>query len=233
MVATHEALLSDQSLARRANEELASASPSETLAWALRTFGKAFCITTSLADAVLVDMASRIRPEIHVVFADTGYHFPETLKMRSELVARYPIRLVSARSTVEEHEAEHDRPLFLSDPDRCCHVRKVEPINMALRGYRAWASGIRRDETPTRANIGIVEWDATRSLVKVNPLANWTQSEVDAYIEANDVLVSPLRADGYVSIGCAPCTLPRKPDADVRSGRWVGLAKRECGLHTG
>lgn len=225
----------DQVRALQAQHELASATPSQILEWALHTFGEALCITTSLADAVLVDMASRIQPGVHVVFVDTGYHFPETLRTRSDLAARYPVRLVSAlpRSTIAEQDAEHDSALFERDADLCCRLRKVEPINEALSGYRAWASGIRRDETSSRRNVGVVEWDAARSMVKVNPLATWTQADVEEYIAVNDVLVNPLLSSGYLSIGCAPCTLPAAVGADARSGRWVGLAKTECGLHSG
>lgn len=224
----------DRARTERANRELASAEPSEIIGWALRTFGDSFCITTSLADAVLVDLACRIQPGVHVLFVDTGYHFPETLRTRAELAARYPVHLVPSepRRTVGEQDAEHGPELFRRDADLCCRMRKVEPVNDALKGYLAWASGIRRDESSTRSRAGVVEWDATRSMVKVNPLADWTQSQVESYIATHDVLVNPLMAAGYQSVGCAPCTLPTAPGSDARSGRWAGLAKTECGLHT-
>jgi phosphoadenosine phosphosulfate reductase len=224
----------DQSHAAWANRVLAFASPIEILTWAISTFGDEFCITTSLADAVLIDMVCRVQHGTQVLFLDTGYHFPETLKARTDFAARYPIRLISIRpkSTVPQQDAEHGRELFKRDPDLCCQLRKVEPLNDALRGYRAWASGIRRDETSERSNISVVEWDSARSMVKVNPLANWTKADADEYIAANDVLVNPLLEAGYLSVGCAPCTSPVAPGADARSGRWLGLPKSECGLHT-
>lgn len=235
MTAAYEVLSQDELTVERCNSDLSGASPEEILKWALQTFGEAFCITTSLADAALVDMASQIRPGVHVVFVDTGYHFAETLQTRAKLIERYAIHLVSALpgQTVAEQDAEHSPALFERDADLCCRLRKIEPINAALTGYRAWASGIRRDETSARSTVGVVEWDAQRAMVKVNPLANWTQADVDAYIEDHDVLVNPLRAEGYPSIGCFPCTRPAAPGADIRSGRWVGLQKTECGLHTG
>jgi phosphoadenosine phosphosulfate reductase len=223
----------DEVTAAQVNRELFSSPPSEILGWALREFGDAFCVTTSLADATLVDMASRIRPGVHVVFVDTGYHFAETLKTASELAARYPIRLVRAlpRRSVAEQDAALSPALFQRDPDLCCRMRKVEPINAALKDYGAWASGIRRDETSSRSGVGVVEWDVSRAMVKVNPLANWTATDVSRYIAAHDVLVNPLLGQGYPSIGCAPCTRPAAPGADSRSGRWVGSRKSECGLH--
>jgi len=231
----YEVPATDQAQATEARRELSSATPSEVLRWAMQTFGAEFCVTTSLADAVLIDMACKIQPGVHVVFVDTGYHFPETLQTRTEIAARYPITMISAQPerTVAEQDAEHGLQLFDRNPDLCCRLRKVEPINQVLKGYRAWASGIRRDETSVRSNVSTVEWDPVRSLVKVNPLANWTQPDVDAYVRANDVLVSPLVAQGYFSIGCAPCTLPAMAGGDGRSGRWVGRRKIECGLHTG
>lgn len=233
MGAARELRSRHQALARRANRALARATPQEVLRWALDAFGDTFCVTTSLADAVLVDMASRIRTGVHVLFSDTGYHFPETLRTRSELAARYPVRLITAtpRRTVPQQDADRGKELFSRDPDLCCGLRKVQPIDEALRVYHAWASGIRRDETSARTDVGVVEWDDARSLVKVNPLARWTQAEVAAYIAANDVLVNPLLDQGYVSVGCAPCTRAVAPGEDPRSGRWAGLDKTECGLH--
>jgi phosphoadenosine phosphosulfate reductase len=234
MEASLEVRFQDDHLVPQAARDLVNADPTEVLRWALTTYGDAFCLTTSLADAVLVDMASKIRSGVNVLFVDTGYHFAETLRTRAELVARYPIRLMSAtpRQTVPQQDTERGRSLFKRDPDLCCQLRKVEPMDDALSGFRAWASGIRRDESTTRTDVGVVEWDSRRSMVKVNPLATWTQSDVEDYITANDVLVNPLLAEGFVSIGCAPCTRAVAPGEDARSGRWAGLEKTECGLHT-
>lgn len=186
-----------------------------------------------MADAVLIEMASRIQPSVNVIFIDTGYHFAETLDTRVRVQKRYPIKLRSiepVQTTLEQDQVFgpclHDR-----DPDACCNLRKVEPLRRGLDPHYAWASGIRRDETDARRHIGVVEWDANRNMVKVNPLANWTASDVDAYIASNDVVVNPLLHDGYPSIGCSPCTRRVDAGADPRSGRWAGQAKSECGLH--
>lgn len=215
-------------------ESLSGASPQEVLTWALDAYGEDFCLTTSLADAVLIDMVSGIRPDVAVLFIDTDYHFPETLDMRAEVAQRYPVRLISVRPrlTIAEQSKQFGPALFRTNPDQCCALRKVEPLNKALAGYRAWASGIRRDEGRTRWGAAPVEWDGARRMVKVNPLANWTQDQVDTYIAEQDVPVNPLAARGYLSIGCAPCTSPVAPGADARSGRWAGHNKTECGLHT-
>lgn len=216
-------------------DDLEGASPQTILAWAIATYEDEFCLTTSLADAVLIDMASRIRPGVAVLFVDTGYHFPETLRTRQAVIDRYPVRLVDVRpaQTVAEQNAEHGPALFQRSADLCCSLRKVAPLQGALRGFRAWGSGIRRDETSNRTAVRVVEWDAGRAMVKVNPLAGWTQDQVDAYIREHDVVTNPLIAEGYPSIGCAPCTRPVLPGENARAGRWAGSAKNECGIHIG
>jgi len=133
--------------------------------------------------------------------------------------------------TVAEQDAQHGERLYERDPNACCALRKVEPLARGLEPYDAWASGIRRDEAATRRGIGAVEWDAKRSMVKVNPIAGWTAADVDAYVAEHGVLVNPLAFDGYPSIGCAPCTRRVAPGEDPRSGRWAGTSKTECGLH--
>jgi phosphoadenosine phosphosulfate reductase len=233
MATSTAATSSLRALAERAGEELESATPQAVLEWALETFDDKFCITASMADALLIDMASGIRPGVNVIFLDTGYHFPETLATRDRVADRYPIKLhtILPRQTVEEQDALFGPRLHDRDPDACCNLRKVEPLRRGLQGYDAWASGIRRDETLTRQQIGVVEWDANRAMVKVNPLATWTQEQVDAYIMEHDVEVNSLTYDGYPSIGCAPCTRRVVQGADPRSGRWAGRGKTECGLH--
>lgn len=223
----------DRDFTERANEQLRDSTPHDVLGWAAATFGDSFCVTTSLVDAVLVEMASRVRPGVHVVFVDTGYHFEETLRTRDELVARYPVTLVEARpmQSVPAQDSEFGPRLHERDAELCCTLRKVRPFNEALSGYQAWASGLRRDESPTRRNVERVEWDEPRGMVKVNPLCGWTQDEVDGYVERNNVLVNPLVRQSYPSIGCAPCTRPVSAGEHPRSGRWAGLEKTECGLH--
>lgn len=220
-------------LARAAGLRLRDATPEDVLRWAIETFDDRFCIASSMGDAVVIDMASRIRPAVHVLFLDTGYHFDETLETRDAVAARYPITLLSVlpRQTVPEQDALFGPQLHDRDPDACCNLRKVEPLRRSLEPYYAWASGIRRDEAATRRDIEVVEWDSNRALVKVNPLAMWTQQQVDEYIATHDVTVNDLTNQGYPSIGCAPCTRKVAPGEDPRSGRWAGSGKTECGLH--
>jgi phosphoadenosine phosphosulfate reductase len=186
-----------------------------------------------MGDAVLAHLASRARPGVPVIFLDTGYHFPETIGTRDAVAATLPVtvRTIEPLWTVAEQDADLLPRLHDRDPDRCCWLRKVEPLGRALSPYTAWASGVRRDESPSRADTPVVTWDARRALVKVHPLATWTQDDVDGYIAEHGVLVNPLTYDGYPSIGCAPCTARVEPGADPRSGRWAGSAKTECGIH--
>jgi phosphoadenosine phosphosulfate reductase len=222
-----------QALALQAAQELDGASPQDILRWAIDTFGDRFVISSSMGDGVLASLASSVASGVDVVFLDTGYHFAETIGTRDAVAHVYDVnvRTVLPLLTVQQQDAEHGPELWRRDPDRCCAMRKVEPLNRALADYDAYASGIRRDESPTRAGTAVVEWDAKRGKVKVNPIAAWTQEQVDAYIADNGVLVNPLAEDGYPSIGCAPCTFRVAPGEDPRSGRWKGSQKTECGLH--
>ncbi|MGY1822711.1 phosphoadenylyl-sulfate reductase [Geodermatophilus sp. SYSU D00079] len=203
------------------------------LRWAGETFGDDFAITSSMADGLLAHLASRAIPGVHVVFLDTGYHFAETIGTRDWISGVLPITLVNVRpaQTVAEQDAEYGPELHQRDPDLCCSLRKVQPLAQALAGYTAWGSGVRRDEAATRAGTRVVDWDAKRGMVKVNPLAAWTQDDVDAYTAEHQVPVNPLHEIGYASIGCAPCTRPVAPGEDPRAGRWAGRGKTECGLH--
>src|SRR4051812_14458931 len=220
-------------LAARAGDELEGAPPQEILRWAFDRFHHRLVIASSMGDAVLIDMASKISPGVPVVFVDTGYHFAETLGTRDAVQATYPVELVTARpkQTVAQQDIFFGWRLHDRDPDMCCRLRKVEPFERALSGYDAWASGIRRDETSSRREVRVIEWDAKREMVKVNPLAAWTQDDIDAYIADNGTLTNPLLNDGYPSIGCGPCTRRVAPGEDARAGRWSGTAKVECGLH--
>jgi phosphoadenosine phosphosulfate reductase len=204
------------------------------LRWAGETFGESFAVTSSMADGLLAHLASSAVPGVHVVFLDTGYHFAETIGTRDWISGVLPITLVNVlpAQTVAEQDAQYGAELHDRDPDLCCSLRKVKPLAQALAGYTAWGSGVRRDESPTRAGTKLVDWDAKRGMVKVNPLAAWTQDHVDAYIVEHQVPVNPLAEIGYASIGCAPCTRPVAPGEDPRAGRWAGRGKTECGLHT-
>jgi phosphoadenosine phosphosulfate reductase len=220
-------------LALRAGRELEDAPAEEILRWAVERFGDRFCVTSSMEDAVVTHLASRVRPGVDVVFLDTGYHFPETIGTRDAVATVYDVNVITLtpRQTVAEQDAEHGPRLHDRDPDLCCALRKVRPLEEGLAGYDAWATGLRREESPTRANTPVVGWDERRRKVKVSPIARWTQEDVDAYVAEHGVLVNPLLTDGYASIGCAPCTRRVAAGEDARAGRWAGRAKTECGLH--
>ena len=213
--------------------ELELAPAEHIIEWAVATFGERFCITSSMADAVLAHLASTVAPGIDVVFLDTGYHFAETIGTRDAVEATLPVRLVTARpaQTVAEQDAAFGADLFRTDPDRCCQLRKVAPLTEALAAYDAWATGLRRAETHHRVIAPVVGWDARKGKVKVSPLARWSDEQVERYIADNGVLVNPLVHDGYPSIGCWPCTRRVAPGEDPRSGRWAGTSKTECGIH--
>jgi len=202
-------------LALRAGDELETATALEILQWGQDTLGDSWCVASSMADAVMADLSSRIRPGVDVVFLDTGYHFPETMGMADAVRTVVPITLktILPLRTVAQQDAEHGKDLFARDPDACCAMRKVEPLERGLSPYSGWVSGLRRDEAETRANTKVVEWDAKREMVKLNPIATWTQDMVDQYIADNGILVNPLLFDGYGSVGCAPCT-PRLPPGE-------------------
>ncbi|MFF4158928.1 phosphoadenylyl-sulfate reductase [Streptomyces sp. NPDC001678] len=220
-------------LADEAGRELEDAPALEILRWATDTFGERFCVTASMADAVVAHLASRVRPGVDVIFLDTGYHFPETIGTRDavEAVMDVHVLTLTPRRDVAEQDAEFGPRLYERDPDLCCRMRKVEPLAEGLAAYDAWATGLRRDESPTRAGTPVVGWDARRGKVKVSPIARWTETDVAAYIAEHGVLVNPLLTDGYTSVGCAPCTRRTAAGEDARAGRWAGTGKTECGLH--
>jgi phosphoadenosine phosphosulfate reductase len=222
-----------RSLIDRAADELGDADALEILRWADKMLGQRVVVTTSLQDAVLVDLAARVRPGIDVIFLDTGYHFAETLGMRDAVRSTYDVRLLSVEpgQSVAEQDEAHGKDLFGRNPDLCCHLRKVVPLNTMLGLYDGWVTGLRRAESMSRKDATAIEWDSRREMVKINPIVNWTDDEVDDYIEERAILVNPLRAEGYPSIGCAPCTMPVAEGDDPRSGRWADSTKKECGLH--
>ena len=221
-------------LADTANERLSDASAAEIVAWARETFGDDLVVASSMADTHLVHVAQAAAPGIDVFFLDTGYHFAETIGTRDAVAQAYKVNLLSItpRQTVAEQDAEYGPKLHDRAPDQCCAMRKVEPLERGLKPYGAWINGMRREESPTRADIRVVDYDAKRNMVKISPIAAWTQQQVDSYIEENSVLINPLFFDGYTSIGCEPCTRRALPGEDPRAGRWAGSAKTECGLHT-
>jgi phosphoadenosine phosphosulfate reductase len=213
----------DEELAE-VNREFERLPASKIIQWAVDAFAPHLCITASMNDAVLIDLAVKVDPAIEVVFIDTGYHFPETLETVEAVRRRYGLNL--RMMTVAPHAQE----LWKVDPQNCCSAVKVGQLDRALAGKAAWMSGLRRVEAASRDSAPIVARDL-RGLVKVNPIATWSDADVEGYIADHDVPVNPLRHQGYLSIGCMPCTqLPTDPD-DPRSGRWAGQAKTECGIH--
>ncbi|WP_442933001.1 phosphoadenylyl-sulfate reductase [Mycobacterium kyogaense] len=223
-----------QQLAERGAAELGPhASAVDLLRWTDENFAGNYIVASNMQDAVLVEMAAAVRPGVDVLFLDTGYHFVETIGTRDAVEAVYDVNVVNVRpeNTVAEQDAQFGKNLFERSANECCRMRKVEPLSKALRGYSAWVTGIRRVEAPTRANAPLISWDQAFGLVKINPLAAWTDDDMQDYIDTHGILVNPLVDEGYPSIGCAPCTAKPVAGADPRSGRWLGQAKTECGLH--
>jgi phosphoadenosine phosphosulfate reductase len=220
-------------LAEQAGRELEGASALDVLGWADEQFGSSWAVASSMADSVVPSLAAKVHPGVDILFLDTGYHFAETIGTRDAVAATLPVnvRTLTAKQSVEQQDASFGARLYERNPDQCCALRKVMPLRAALKEYTAWASGLRRDEMATRADVRVVEWDEQRSMVKLNPIAAWTQDDVDRYIADNNILVNPLLFDGYGSIGCWPCTRRLKPGEDARAGRWSGTGKVECGIH--
>jgi phosphoadenosine phosphosulfate reductase len=203
---------------------LEGAGPVETLRWAVDRFGGKLALAASFQDAALIDMAVNVDPSIEVIFLDTGYHFPETLAYVERLRRRYDLNLV-----VTHPEVALD--VFPCGSSRCCELRKVVPLAKALEGRSAWITGLKRVDTPERAEAPVVAWDPGRSMVKINPVAAWDDDDVDEYVAVHDLPRHPLNYVGYISIGCAPMTVPVPEGSHPREGRWAGTGKTECGLH--
>jgi len=223
-----------KTLAERASKELAQASAEEALRWTVDTFGDDFIVASNMQDAVLIDLATKVKSNVDVLFLETGYHFPETIGTRDAVQAVYPeIRMVNAQAeqSVAEQDAEYGAKLHDRNPTLCCNLRKVVPLRKTLANYSAWVTGVRRVDAPTRANTPIVTWDDRNGLVKINPIAAWTDDEFNGYIREHSILENPLVSIGFLSIGCAPCTAKVEAGQDPRSGRWAGQSKTECGLH--
>lgn len=214
-------------------EDLEFAPAQDILAWAVATFGARLAITSSMNDAVLAHLASTVATDIDILFLDTGYHFAETLDTRDTVAFTLAVNVVNvtAEQTVAEQDTAYGKDLFARDPDMCCALRKVKPLEAQLAGYDAWATGLRRDETPDRADTPVIGWDQTKRKIKLAPLARWSAGDIIRYTEDHGVPVNPLQRDGYPSIGCQPCTRRVTPDEDPRDGRWAGTDKTECGIH--
>ncbi|MGX7728588.1 phosphoadenylyl-sulfate reductase [Rhodococcus sp. 2H158] len=220
-------------LAAQGAATLDGASARELLQWTEENFGDSYIVASNMQDGVLVHLAAQVHPGVDVLFLDTGYHFAETLGTRDAVAQVYGVNVVEAKAqqTVAEQDALLGKDLFARDPNECCRLRKVVPLKETLKGYQAWVTGIRRVEAPTRANAPLISFDDAFGLVKINPIAAWSDEDMQNYIDEHGILVNPLVDEGYPSIGCAPCTAKPLPGADPRSGRWAGRAKIECGLH--
>lgn len=215
--------------------ELEGRSPGEILGWAAERYAPRVALATAFGpeSCVLIDLIARERLKVSIFTLDTGLLFPETYALWRRLEGRYrlAIRSVAPQQGVEQQARAHGDRLWERDPGRCCELRKVEPLRGVLSGLDAWITGIRRDQTPERATARAVERDARFGIVKINPLAAWSEGDVWEYVRAYEVPVSALHARGYRSIGCVPCTTPVTAGEDPRAGRWRGQAKSECGLH--
>lgn len=220
------------------SRRLESSDPEAIVRWAVGEFFPDLTLACSFggpSGMALLDLVAKVEPRVDVFYLDTGFLFPETYETVRVAAERYGIEPVAYRPllTPEEQAAQYGEALWARDPDLCCELRKVEPNRRALTGKRAWISGLRRDQSKTREAIDIVEWDHQFGLVKVNPLAAWTERDVWAYIVAHGVPYNPLHDRSYPSIGCTHCTSPVKPGDDLRSGRWQGFDKTECGIQLG
>lgn len=212
--------------------------PQDVLVAAIERYGQKIVVACSFGaeDVVLVDMVHRINPLVPLFYLDTDFLFPETYATRDRIIERYqlkPAQVIQVKSllTPQQQAESYGDALWGSNPDQCCQLRKVEPLTRVLRGYDAWITGIRRDQAPSRANAGLIEWDQKFELVKVNPLARWTWTDVWTYIKVYEVPYNQLHDQHYPSIGCTYCTAPVAPGDDPRAGRWKNFAKTECGLH--
>ena len=221
---------------KKISGSLEGKAPEEAIKWVVDNFTTGdFALACSFGaeDVALVDMLVRIKPDARIFYLDTDLLFKETHDVMDRLIIKYRIKpeRYGPEMTLKEMEAKYGPELWKSKPDQCCAIRKLEPLAEAVGGLRAWITGIRRDQAPTRANSPVVGWDAKFNLVKINPLVAWTSEDVWKYIRANDVPYNVLHDQNYPSIGCEPCTKPVMPGEDPRGGRWAGFQKTECGLH--
>jgi phosphoadenosine phosphosulfate reductase len=217
------------------NARLAGQSPETILRWAAEKFGQRLTMATAFGaeGCCLIHLLAELAPTVRVFNLDTGYQFPETLELRERLRERYGIAVefVRPKLSVAEYETKHAGPLYVYQPDQCCHDRKIVPLRKALVGYDAWVSAIRKDQTEHRAAAAVVQWDGKFGLHKVNPLLSWTRKDVWAFVHKHEVPYNPLHDRNYPSIGCWPCTRAVLEGEDERAGRWSGTDKKECGLH--
>lgn len=217
------------------SEEFQHCGPREILEWAIKEFWPDIAMSTAFGASgmVLMHMISQINPQMKIIFLDTGFHFKETLEFKEKIKRLYQLNIVEYKATISKDElfkviSPHP---YADNPDQCCHINKVEPMQRAVGGLRAWISALRKDQSTSRANIEILE-EYEGGLIKINPLAHWTRKEIWNYLYHNNIPYHPLHDQGYPSIGCEPCTRAVDAAADERSGRWAGKGKLECGIHT-
>ena len=220
---------------KQASRRFESGSVEEVLAWAVERFAPRLAMTSNFGaeGVVVIDKLARIAPLTPIIYLDTGYQFSQTEELKEQLRERYGLNIIEQRAelSIAEQDNIYGEKLYERDSDACCRIRKVEPLQSALASYDAWIAALRRDQSPTRANIVIVEWNARHNLVKINPLAAWTRRDVWDYIVRHKLPYNALYDDGYTSIGCQPCTRRVAAGAHERSGRWDGERKLECGIH--
>jgi len=211
-------------------------SPQQVLGWAFERFGDEAAISSAfgLEGMVLIDIASRVHPGFRLFTLDTEFLFPETYALMDQIEDRYGVEIERVYPLVspEEQAQIYGANLWSRNPDQCCELRKVEPLRRKLRELRAWITSIRRDQTSVRAQARKIEWDRKFSLVKINPIVDWSSEQVWNYIRQHQVPYNPLHDRNYPSIGCTHCTRAIRPGEDPRAGRWPGFRKTECGLHT-
>jgi phosphoadenosine phosphosulfate reductase len=206
------------------SEEFESAPAAEVVRWAVERFDRSISLASSFEDCVIVHVVTKVVPDIEVIFLDTGAHFPETLDYVEQVRSRFDLNLRIVRPGPEADA-------WPCGSAHCCELRKVVPLARALEGRQAWLTGLKRVDASTRVDAPIVSWDEARRMVKVNPIATWTDLDVAGYIADHDLPVHPLVSRGYLSIGCAPTTRPVGPGEDRRAGRFIGMGTTECGLH--
>lgn len=217
------------------NQKFEESHPDEVLKWGFHKFGKDMVLGTGFGPSgiFLIHRAVSLHIPVTIFYLDTGLLFSETYKLRDELVDRFAIDIEPVRTplSVEEQAKKYGDELWKKDPDRCCHIRKVLPLQNYLSDKKAWVTGVRRSQASTRKQTKIIEWDPANRVIKVNPLAGWTNQNVWDYIHEHNLPYNPLHDDGYPTIGCIPCTQPASPNGDERSGRWNNQEKTECGIH--
>lgn len=216
-------------------ETLRGASLKDVISWAIGQWGDSFVTASSFGveDMVLLHQAHAMGLSLSVFSLDTDLLFAETYALMQQAGDYYghTFSTYGSRLTLDDQAHQYGEALWQSAPDKCCNLRKVEPLARALSGRKAWMTGMRREQSPTRRHIEVVEWDRTFNLVKINPLAHWSLDAVWDYVKTHDVLYNPLHSKGYPSIGCWPCTRQIKPGEDIRAGRWDRFEKKECGIH--